>query len=42
MLEQCLESIKSQTFRDYEVIVVDNGSTDATAWIGVPAPILPS
>jgi len=28
MLADCLESIKSQTFQDCEVIVVDNGSTD--------------
>jgi len=28
LLERCLESLKNQTFRDYEVIVVDNGSTD--------------
>jgi len=27
-LEQCLESIRKQSFRDYEVIVVDDGSPD--------------
>lgn len=29
-LEQCLESIHSQSFEDYEHIVVDDGSSDAT------------
>jgi hypothetical protein len=28
LLEECLSSIRSQTFRDFETIVVDNGSTD--------------
>ncbi|MBF0560208.1 MAG: glycosyltransferase family 2 protein, partial [Nitrospirae bacterium] len=27
-LRDCLESLASQTFRDFEVIMVDNGSTD--------------
>ena len=27
-LEECLASIDGQTYRDYEVIVVDDGSTD--------------
>ncbi len=29
----CLESLKSQSYPDYETIVVDDGSTDATAQI---------
>lgn len=29
-IEHCLESILAQTFEEYEVIVVDDGSTDAT------------
>nr|WP_237394942.1 glycosyltransferase family 2 protein [Mycobacterium intracellulare] len=32
-LEQALRSISSQSFRDYEVIISDNASTDNTAQI---------
>jgi hypothetical protein len=30
MLERCLEGIRRQTFRDYEIIIIDNASTDGT------------
>jgi GT2 family glycosyltransferase len=29
-LETCLESLEAQTFRDFEVVMVDNGSTDGS------------
>lgn len=32
-LSSCLESVKKQTFTDFEIIVVDNNSTDSTAEI---------
>lgn len=32
-LTECMESVQAQTFRDYEHIVVDPGSTDDTALI---------
>lgn len=30
-IEQCLSSIKNQTFQDYEVIIINDGSTDHSA-----------
>lgn len=32
-LGRCLDSLKNQTFRDFDVVVVDDGSTDTTASI---------
>lgn len=32
-IESCIRSVKSQDFNDYEIIVVDNGSTDKTSEI---------
>jgi GT2 family glycosyltransferase len=34
LLEECLSSIEAQSFRDFETIVVDNGSTDGSVeWV---------
>lgn len=32
-LPECLASVDTQIFRDYEVVIVDDGSTDETAYI---------
>src|SRR5690348_7797556 len=38
-LQQCLPSLFAQTFRDFEVIVVDNGSTDDSLdWVRAQFP----
>lgn len=30
LLRECLQSIKEQTFKDFEIILIDDGSTDGT------------
>src|SRR6266704_2822450 len=39
LLEGCLASLRCQAFRDFEVILVDNGSSDASvAWAAARYP----
>ena len=33
VLAETLESVRAQTFRDFEVVIVDDGSTDDTAQV---------
>ncbi len=35
-IEQCLRSIRQSAFREYELVVIDDGSTDATARLAEP------
>ena len=32
-LRKCLEAVKASAYRDYELVVVDDGSSDGTAGI---------
>ena len=34
-LEKCLQAVRQSTFQDYELIVVDDGSTDKTREIAL-------